>query len=167
MTQLGSALAAESSYMEPEILRADRAVIETFIADEPRLTIYAHELRDIMRRAAHTLSDAEERLLADLGPLAASPESIHNILSNADFPYPVVPLSDGRTAKISHARYTELRALPDRTDRHAVQSAYFGSLGGFRRCIFGAMMDAQVQKVLFHARARRVRLRARIRARLQ
>ena len=154
MTQLGSTLAAESSYMEPEILRADQTVIEGFIASEPRLTIYAHELRDILRRAAHTLTDVEEKLLADLGPLAASPESIHNILANADFPYPVVELSDGQVAKINHARYTELRARPNRADRHAVQSAYFSSLGEYRRT-FGAMMDAQVQKVLFYARARK------------
>ena len=120
MTQLGSTLAAESSYMEPEILRADQTVIEGFIASEPRLTIHAHELRDILRRAAHTLTDVEEKLLADLGPLAASPESIHNILANADFPYPVVESSDGQVAKIDQARYTELRARPNRADRHAV-----------------------------------------------
>ena len=125
MTQLGAALNAESSYMEPEILRADRSAIEAFIAGEPRLADYAHELRDILRRAAHTLSDAEEKLLADIGPLAAAPSSIYNILSNADFPYPLVTLSDGRTAKVNHARYTELRALPNRADRQAVQSAYF------------------------------------------
>ena len=44
------------------------------------------------------LSDAEEKLLADVGPLASAPSSIFSILSNADFPYPVVTLSDGRAA---------------------------------------------------------------------
>ena len=154
MTQLGAALGAESSYMEPEILRADRSAIDAFIATEPRLAAYAHELRDILRRAAHTLSDAEEKLLADAGPLANAPSSIFNILSNADFPYPVVTLSDGQVAKVNHSRYTELRALPNRADRQAVQSAYFESLGQYRRT-FGAMMDAQVQKVQFYSKARK------------
>lgn len=154
MVQLGAALSAECSYMEPEILRADRATLESYIASESRLADYTHELRDIMRRAAHTLSDAEEKLLADLGPLASAPGSIFNILSNADFPYPVVTLSDGQTAKINHARYTELRARPNRADRHAVQSSYFSTLGEYRRT-FGAMMDAQAQKVLFYSRARK------------
>ena len=154
MTQLGAALGAESSYMEPEILRADRSAIDAFIVTEPRLAAYAHELRDILRRAAHTLSDAEEKLLADAGPLANAPSSIFNILSNADFPYPVVTLSDGQAAKVNHSRYTELRALPNRADRQAVQSAYFESLGQYRRT-FGAMMDAQVQKVQFYSKARK------------
>jgi oligoendopeptidase F len=154
MTQLGAALAAASSYIEPAILRAEASTIESFIASEPRLAVYTHELRDIMRRAAHTLSDAEEKLLADAGPLASAPASIYNILSNADFAYPVVTLSDGRSAKITHARYTELRTSPNRADRHAVQSAYFEALGTFRRT-FGTMMDAQVQKVRFYAKARK------------
>jgi oligoendopeptidase F len=154
MTQLGAALNAELSYMEPEILKAEGAAIEAFIAGEPRLAIYTHELRDIMRRAPHTLSDAEEKLLADAGPLAEAPSSIFNILSNADFPYPVVTLSDGRTAKVNHARYTELRALPNRADRQAVQSAYFSALGEYRRT-FGTMMDGQVQKVLFYSKSRK------------
>jgi oligoendopeptidase F len=154
MTQLAAALNAASAYMEPEILRADRDTIERFLGEESRLAPYTHELRDILRRAAHTLSDAEERLLAGIGPLAASPASIFSILSNADFPYPVVTLSDGRTAKINHARYTELRASQNRADRQLVQASYFTALGEYRRT-FGATMDAEVQKVLFHAKARK------------
>jgi len=154
MTQLYAALNAESAYFEPEVLRAESAAIEAFIREEARLTVYSHELHDILRRAAHTLSDAEEKLLADVGPLAAAPSSIFNILSNADFPYPVVALSDGRTAKINHARYTELRSSANRADRQAVQSAYFASLGEYRRT-FGTMMDGLVQKVLFYSKARK------------
>lgn len=154
MVQLAAALSAECAYVEPEILRAGPTVVESHLASEPRLADYAHELRDVLRRAAHTLSDAEEKLLADLGPLASSPGAIYNILSNADFPYPVVTLSDGETAKVNHSRYTELRARPARADRHAVQAAYFTALGEYRRT-FGTMMDAQAQKVLFYARARK------------
>jgi oligoendopeptidase F len=154
MTQLYSALAAESSYFEPEILRADGSAIERYIGEEPRLGPYSHELRDILRRAPHTLSDAEEKLLADLGPLATAPSSIFNILSNADFAYPVVTLSDGRAAKVNHSRYTELRGSANREDRQAVQSAYFSALGEFRRT-FGSMMDGQVQKVQFYSKARK------------
>ena len=154
MTQLYAALNAAAAYFEPEVLRAESTVIEAFIREESRLTIYSHELQDILRRAAHTLSDAEEKLLADVGPLAAAPSSIFNILSNADFPYPVVALSDGRTAKVNHARYTELRSSANRADRQAVQSAYFASLGEYRRT-FGTMMDGLVQKVLFYSKARK------------
>src|SRR4051812_29146527 len=154
MTQMYAALNAESSYIEPEVLRAEPAAIEAFINGEPRLAVYRHELHDTLRRAAHTLSDAEEKLLADVGPLATAASSIYSILSNADFPYPLVSLSDGRAVKINHSRYTELRSVADRADRQAVQSAYFTSLGEYRRT-FGTIMDGQVQKVLFYSKARK------------
>jgi oligoendopeptidase F len=46
------------------------------------------------------LSDAEEKILADAAPLAGSPSNFYGILTNADFAYPTITLSDGRTAKV-------------------------------------------------------------------
>ncbi|MGE0448577.1 MAG: oligoendopeptidase F [Vicinamibacterales bacterium] len=154
MTQLAAALGAESAFVEPEILGFDRATIDGFLAEEPRLLPYHHLLDDVLRRAAHTLTPGEEKLLADVGPLADAPSTIHNILSNADFPYPVVTLSDGQSVRVDQARYAELRALPNRQDRQAVMSAFLSTLGGYRRT-FGTTMNGHVQKVLFFARARK------------
>src|SRR5262245_25748605 len=47
MIQLGSQLAAESSFIEPEILKLDKATIEKFVAGEPRLKPYRLYLDDI------------------------------------------------------------------------------------------------------------------------
>jgi oligoendopeptidase F len=154
MAQVEAALGAESSFVEPELLHAGRDLLLRFLAEEPRLGIYAHLLRDIMRRADHTLSDAEEKLLADVGPLAGAPANVYGILSNADFPYPMVTLSDGQQVRIDQARYTELRSLPNRADREAVMSSFFGALGDYRRTL-GTTMDGHVQKVAFFAKARR------------
>ena len=41
-----------ASFIEPEILKADKATIEQFMATEPRLKIYTFYLRDVIRRAA-------------------------------------------------------------------------------------------------------------------
>jgi oligoendopeptidase F len=154
MTTVASAFEAETSFVQPEILRIDKAKLQAFVNGEPRLKVYRFYLDNIARRAAHTLGDKEEKLLADLGPLAASPSSTFGILSNADFPYPTVSLHDGRSVKLDQAAYNELRALPDRGDREKVMAAFFGALGSFSRT-FGTTMNAEVQKVLFVARARR------------
>jgi oligoendopeptidase F len=154
MQQLASAFAAQASFIEPEILKVGTATIERFIVTEPRLTPYRFYLRDIARRAAHTLSDAEEKLLADAGPLAASPSNIYTILTNADFPYPTITLSDGKSLKIDQAGYTEVRASSNREDRKTAMSAFFTALGGFGRTL-GMSMNANVQKDLFYSRARK------------
>jgi oligoendopeptidase F len=154
MQQIVAAFDARGAYIRPEILKVGNETIERFIATEPRLQPFAFGLRDIVRRAAHTLSDAEETLLAESAPLGSSGSNIHNILANADFPYPTIQTSDGRTVTVDQAGYSELRASRSRADRRAAMEAFFTALGRFSRT-FGTTMNANIQKVLFHARARR------------
>jgi oligoendopeptidase F len=154
MQQLAAAFGAQASYIEPEILKIGAPTIDKFIAAEPRLKPAAFYLRDIVRRAPHTLTDNEEKILADASPLAASASNIFGILSNADFPYPTITLSDGRTVKVDQSGYGELRTLPNREDRRKAMSAFFGALGSFTRT-FGTTMNSSVQKSIFYAKARK------------
>jgi len=154
MVQLLSSFNAQAAYIEPEILKGDKNTIERFITTEPRLKNYRFYLEDVIRRAAHTLSDAEEKLLADLGPVAGTASNTYGIFSNADFPYPSVTLSDGRTVKVDQAAYNDLRALPNRSDREKVMEAFFKALGSFSRT-YGTTMNGEVQKVLFTVKARK------------
>src|SRR4029078_4330522 len=74
--------------------------------------------------------------------------------SNADFPYPPVTLSDGKSVKLDQAAFSALRALPNRGDRQKVMSSFFGALGSFGRT-YGTSMNGEVQKVWFFAKARK------------
>src|SRR5204863_6569209 len=61
MQNLYASFGAQAAFVEPEILRVGAEAVERFIAEEARLAPFAFLLRDIVRRAAHTLSDAEEK----------------------------------------------------------------------------------------------------------
>jgi oligoendopeptidase F len=154
MQQIYAQFGAEASFIEPEVLKVGTTTIEKFIAAEPRLKVYTFYLRDIVRRAPHTLTDAEEKLLADAAPLAGSASNIYGILTNADFPYPTITLHDGRSVKVDQPGYSELRTSKSRDDRKAAMTAFFSSLGGFSRT-FGTTINSELQKVLFYARARK------------
>jgi oligoendopeptidase F len=154
MQQIFSSFNAQASYIEPEIIKLGRESVDRALGSEPRLKNYGFYLRDVVRRAPHTLSDAEEKILADAGPLAGSASNIYGILANADFPYPTIKLSDGRSVKVTQAGYAELRTLPNREDRKSAMSAFFTSLGGFSRT-FGTTMNANVQKSAFYTKSRR------------
>ena len=147
-------MSAESSFIEPDLLKAGESSITRFVASEPRLKVYSFYLSDAFRRASHTLSDSEEKLLADAGPLAGNPSSLYNILSNADFPFPMVTLSTGKSVKLDQAAFGELRALPNRTDRQKVMSGFFTALGSFSRT-FGTSLSGEVLKVQFFSKARK------------
>ena len=153
MAQIASNFSAQSAYIEPEMLKAGKDTLDRLLESEPRLKVYRFYIEDVIRRASHTLSDSEEKLLADLGPLQGSPSSTFSILSNADLPYPTVTLSDGRSVKVGQAAYADLRALPDRSDREKVMSAFLNALGAFSRT-YGTTMNGEVQKVLLLAKAR-------------
>jgi len=154
MQQIYANFGAQASFIEPEVLKVGSAAIEQAIASQPRLAPYTFYLRDIARRAAHTLSDAEEKILADAAPLAGSPTNIYTILANADFPYPTVTLQDGRSAKVDQAGYSELRTSTNRADRQTAMSAFFGAMGAFNRTL-GMTMNSNVQKSLFYSRSRK------------
>lgn len=154
MQQLVAGFGAALAYLEPEILKIDASRLEEFLASEPRLSVYAFYLHDLMRRAPHTLSDAEEKILAEAGPLAGAPSTIHSILANADFPYPSITVADGRTIKVDQSGYADLRTSPNREDRRMAMSTFFEALGQFSRT-YGTTLNGSVQKALFYAKARK------------
>jgi len=151
--QLGSVLGTESAFIEPEILKMDNATIERFLAQESRLHVFRHYLEDIARRRAHTLSNAEEKLLAASSVMASGPSSVYGIFADADFPYPSVTLSDGKSVKLDKATFSLHRASASREDRQKVMEAFFTALGKYRGT-FGSMMNSNVQGSVFYAHAR-------------
>lgn len=153
MQQIGSKFGETIAFLEPEILKLGKATIDQWAGQEPRLKIYAHYLNDIQRRAAHTLSAKEERLLAASSLATGASASVYNILSNADFPYPTVTLSDGKTVRLDSSAFSLYRGVPDRADRQKVMSAFFGALGQYK-ATFGATLNGQVQTNEFYAHAR-------------
>lgn len=153
MVRLASEFGAASAFLRPEILGLGEDVIRLYLATEPRLAEYRVFLEDSIRWMPHTLSEPEERLLALAGPVSASPREIFDVFANADFPWPVVTLSDGRQARLSSATYTDLRTSPVREDRELVMTSFLTDLGKYA-ATFGTTMDGSLRKAIFFARSR-------------
>ncbi|MEA2571024.1 MAG: oligoendopeptidase [Acidobacteriota bacterium] len=153
MRQLGTTIDSETAWAEPEILKIDRAKIDSFMQAEPKLRVYDVYLNDIVRRQPHTGSESEEKLIADAGLMTGTASDVFNIFADADFPYPMVTLSDGKTVKLDKAAFNEYRAGSNREDRKKVMAAFFNELGRYR-ATFGATFNGKVQSDLFRMRAR-------------
>ena len=154
MQLLFAEYSAQASYIEPQILKIGSRTIDTFLAAEPRLKVYEFYLRDITRRGPHTLTDAEEKILADAGPLASSSGNVYTILANADFPYPTITLANGNRKRVDQSGYAELRASAVREDRKEAMSSFFTALGGFSRTL-GTIMNSSIQRALFYSKSRK------------
>lgn len=153
MGQIGATFAAKASFIEPEILKIDQTTIDGFLKSEPKLGIYAHYLGDILRRKAHTLSEGEEKIIADAGLMADAPANIFGVFSDADFPYADVTLSDGKTMKVDKPNLAVLRSSPNREDRKKAFATFFGQLDEYRRT-FGTQLYGEVKKDMFYMQAR-------------
>lgn len=151
--QLGAGFASRTSWIAPEILALPAGTVTRFLKEEPGLAPYRFFLEDLERQRAHTLSQPEEKLLAEAGLVTPAPASIYGIFSNAEMPFPEVTLSDGTKVRLDQSAYTKYRALPNRADRILVFQQFWKTYGEFERT-FGVALDAQVKRDLFYAKAR-------------
>jgi len=153
MQQLGTDYNSKAAFITPEIAKMDKGKIDTFIEQERGLKIYKMALYDIQRKKAHTLSEKEEKILAEASLLASGPSTIYGVFSNAELPYPEITLSDGTTAKLTKAGYARHRASTNRKDREAVFQAFWETFTKFKGT-FGTQLYANVKKDMFYARTR-------------
>ena len=151
--QLSTDYSSKAAYIRPEIAEMDKDQIDKFIKQKRGLRIYKMPLYDIQRMKAHTLSDKEEKILAEASLLAGGPASIFTVFSNAELPYPEIKLSDGTKAKLTKAGYAQHRASPIREDREAVFQAFWDTFTKFKGT-FGTQLYANVKKDMFYARTR-------------
>jgi oligoendopeptidase F len=153
MQQLGTDYNSKTAFIVPEIAKLDKQQIDAFMEQQPGLKVFRMALYDVLRMKAHTLSESEEKILAEAGLLADGPSSIYTVFSNAELPYPEIKLSDGTTARLNQAGYSRYRAVQNRNDREAVFDAFWGALDKFK-ATFGTQLYANVKKNMFYARTR-------------
>ncbi|HVN75298.1 MAG TPA: oligoendopeptidase F [Thermoanaerobaculaceae bacterium] len=151
--QLASEFSSHSSWIAPEVLALPAGTVAKFLAAEPGLAPYRFFLEDIERQRPHTLSQGEEKILAEAGLVSPAPSTIYGVLANADLPFPEVTLSNGQKVRLDQSAYTKYRALPDRADRILVFREFWKAFAEYQRT-FGTTLDAEVKRDLFYARAR-------------
>lgn len=153
INQLGTTFSAKAAFIEPEILKMDRTIVESFIKNEKKLGIYRHQLDDILRRKLHTGTEGEEKIIADAGLMSQAAGSVYGIFSDADFPYESLTLSDGKKVKLDKAGFSLYRTVPNREDRKKVFSIYMEKLNDFRRT-FGTQLYEKIKADIFYMRSK-------------
>jgi len=153
IAQIGSAFSSLASFIEPELLSCDPCVIDDFLKTEKSLGDYQFYIHDVLRRKKHTLSAAEEKIIAEAGLLSDTAHKIYSVFSNADFDYPKVDLSEQKQVKLDPATFAYARTLKNRQDRKTVFSSFFSSLHQYRRT-FGTALYSEIKKNMFYQRVR-------------
>ena len=105
---LATEAAAAISFMAPELLALTEETIASFLQSEPRLGIYRFELDDLLRYRPHTLSPAEEEIIARAGEVAQAPDQIFKMIDNADLTFDSIRGEDGQEMPVTRGNYSVL-----------------------------------------------------------
>lgn len=149
-----TAVGAAFSFATPEIMAIPEEALEGFYKAAPGLERYRRYLNNERRRREHTLSAAEERLLAAAGEMANAPETVFGSFLNADMRYPDAMDSEGKPHALSQSTFVPLEESGDRALRKSAYENLYNTLGGMRNTAAG-LLDAQNKQQKFFATARK------------
>ncbi|MDD5863412.1 MAG: oligoendopeptidase F [Firmicutes bacterium] len=148
------ALGAACSFDTPEIMAISDKTLEAFYRDCPKLERYRRFLTDVRRRKAHTLSTAEEKLLAAAGEMAQAPDTIYGALTDADMRFPDAVDAQGRKHPLTQGTFVKLEESADRTLRRSAYENLYDGLEGVKNTA-AALLNAQNKQLKFFAEARK------------
>ena len=148
------ALSAAGSFETPEIMAISDEKLDAFYAEEPKLERYRRYLTNLRRRKEHTLSPAEERLLAAAGEMSGAPSNIYGLFANADLTFPDALDSQGRAHPVSQGTFVSCEESSDRVLRKNAYESLYGAFGAFKNTA-AAILNAQNKQLKFFAQARK------------
>ena len=150
---LGVKLGEKSAYITPELTALDGEFLLALSRKE-EFADYDYQLCEIVRRKQHTLSAAEEKLLAGVGLFSDGFHDAFNMFDSLDVKFKPVRDEDGRRVEMSHGVYSKLLASSDRKVRKAAFNSMFAAYGDMLHTV-GQLYAGNVKKDWFFARARK------------
>ena len=148
------ALHAATSFETPEIMEIAEESLDRFYAECPELERYRRYLNDLRRRKAHTLSAAEEKLLASAGEMAQAPDTIYGAFADADISFPDAMDAEGGKHPLSQGTFVSLEESSDRVLRKSAYENLYHTFGSYRNTA-ASILNAQNKQLKFFAEARK------------
>ena len=146
---------AAISFLTPEIIAIPEEQLAAFREEKSAdFAIYDHFFHTLLRQKAHTLTPAEENLLAKTAELGGAPQQIFTMLNDADITFPSIQTSDGEELELTKGRYITFLESPDRSVREqAFKNLYSVYLS--QKNTIAATYSSSVKSDVFFAEARK------------
>ena len=146
-------LESADSFSTPEIISIPDDVMKEFYERVPALKLYERKISKVRHFKPHTLSDAEERILALSGQVTSAPGETASAFRNADLKFPDITDSEGNVLKVTQGSFIPLMENPDKNVRKAAFESLYHTFAGFKNTS-AAFLDSQVKGLIFNAQAR-------------
>lgn len=138
-----------SAFLEPELLALDEDTLRA-ISEDPEMSAYDAYLHTVLRNKVHTLSKDQEQLIAMMGEVMNSPESIFTALSEADMKLRPIQMPDGSSQELTEGNYSTF--IHDK-DRNIRRQAFMNLMNAYHEFgnTFAGTYGASVKKDQFMA----------------
>ena len=150
MVKIGS----ECSFATPELMAISDEDMDRFYAEKPELERYRRYLTNMRRLKAHTLTAAEERILAAAGEVAGAPSNIYSMFANADIKFRDAVDAEGISHPVRQGTFVGLEESPDRVLRQSAYESLYGSFNDYKNTAAG-LLNAQNKQLKFFAETRK------------
>jgi oligoendopeptidase F len=154
LSALISDIAEAGAFEVPEILSIDENVLEGFFEKNKDLGLYRLYISRLQKRKEHTLSEAEERIMALAGQMQEAPDTIYSVFSDAELDFEDAVDSEGNKHQVTHGTYIPLVKSSDRVLRESAFHSMYASYDKYKNTI-ASMLAAQTKQLSFGAKARR------------
>ena len=148
------ALGAACSFETPEIMAISDETLEKFYAEYPKLERYRRYLTSARRMKEHTLSAAEEKLLASAGEMSRSSSAAYGAFADADMTFPDAVDGKGNKHPLSQGTFVSLEESSDRELRRSAYETLYSTFGGFKNTA-AALLNGQNKQLKFFAESRK------------
>ncbi len=148
------ALGAATSFDTPEIMAIPDETLDQFYLDCPALERYRRMLTNMRRRKAHTLSAAEEKILAAAGEMAQTPDNVYGSFADADITFPDAVDAEGNKHPLSQGTFIAMQESADRVLRKSAYENLYHTFGNFKNTA-ASLLNAQNKQLKFFAETRK------------
>lgn len=149
-----TSLSAAEAFFEPELLAMEESRLQGFFKEDPKLEKYRLLIDRIWRRKEHTLSAAEEEILAKTYEMATAPDDIFSMFNDADAKFGTIRDENGKEVELTHGRFGGFMESSDRRVRKEAFEALYQTYDQFKNTL-AATYSANVKKAKFYADVRK------------
>ena len=140
-------------FYTPCLLRIDEETMTRFYAECPELDSYRPVLDDVFRRRPHTLSDAEEKVLAQVSQYEGTHNGIFDILADSDMRFGKLVDEDGQRKELTANTFIHYMQSRDRAVRRRAFTLYYKQFEQFRNTL-STIYNGYVKEMTTKARIR-------------
>ena len=151
---LEPAVNSAMSFFTPEIIAIPQATLDGYLKESEKLKVYDYAIQDARRLKDHTLSPAEEKILAITANIVSVPGDAHESLLEVDARYGTLTDENGKQVELTQTGFRTYRASRSLDVRKQATQLFFGTLRSYENTL-ATLIDGVAKAHIMNKDARR------------